>query len=1286
MSPRLRCARPLWLLSLVVLSAAGCAGRLDVPLDARTSTVRLVHGETGPEIAQLLETVYQTAFDPVAARAQAANVLKLYPHSGAAHEVAGYLAQLADEPHESWFHFWSAAQDLDAPLTELYLWELDNDLTRSELDASLALYATLRSTHPSPLVRSSAAFAEAVALRRLGRLEDARARIAPLGFIRDWAILGAFDNEAGKGFLTEYPPETKQAPIDISQSVAGPLLPLKWQTLTRTSDLGAVEIGYAVEPQDPGVAYLATWAHVDTDTQTELRISTSHPTRAWLNTTLVLSEEQVSGADLDNLILPVTLHKGWNQLLIKSAQKDGWWALQARFTDRTGAPLGGLTTSAQPQAFARGSSKTASIAATSVVLLPPTLASLEPSNRRAYLAGRWLARGGHLQPEQNEVQRFLDKTPDNLLAAYGLSLAYWANGEAGKGIDLLNRGVKQGGMATSAFLRLRGLYYQQRGLYDKAQADFLTEIKSNPHARTTESDFADLLEQRGWKVDGCRQWEATAKTWPDSVTVLRNLGNCQLALGYQSRGLDTLAQALRLEPGAGATLRRLYSQAASESHFAEASRYLDSLRALAPNAPAYCADEADLLRRQGRPAEAEARFRAAMALNPLWAGPYEALGDLYLEQGRSADAVAQWKQALERDPNNATLSQRSEHYQPTKLGFMEAYLPAPDAIDRALSRKMGPSPGSQTALLLDDEVTEVNADGSAKRFVTEVRQALNEQGRDALISERLPGNGTLKLLNAYSLSPKGERQEASSIRGSEVRFRNLEVGSRVVIQYVHYAPAEHFLENQYIANWYFRTPGRQHEESRWVLILPKSRALKVNVNGDIKHEETTVGDRRVNIWSVSHAPPLVPEPHGPPLVDLVWRVAVSTVPDWDDYVRWERALLAEAFRSSPKLDALAANLIEGSKTPHDKLDRLYEFVTKEIRYQQDYESTIAGVRPHACPVVLERGYGDCKDKAVLLMHLAKLAGIKLKFAILRTTSAGRVIADVPNQQFNHAIVYVPVQPGFDQPFFLDPTSDGLDLGNLPYVDQGAQSLVLDPEDGSWSMIPIPYQPADINYSRSEFAVQIESPTKATASGDITARGVAGVAFRHVLRNSAVADQVMQSLAASLFPGGRLTQSTPPPSESTAKPVSLRMDVDVSHSLQTKDKGFRFVLAPGSQELEGMVTLERRTTPLNLGVPVMSSRTIAVTAPEGFVVDHVPPSFALSHPCLTLSRQSRVQGRTVMVIVESRFSCNEVPAESYAPFRDAVRQAISQLRDDVGFAPVAAPARRRSEAKIEREAK
>ena len=66
---------------------------------------------------------------------------------------------------------------------------------------------------------------------------------------------------------------------------------------------------------------------------------------------------------------------------------------------------------------------------------------------------------------------------------------------------------------------------------------------------------------------------------------------------------------------------------------------------------------------------------------------------------------------------------------------------------------------------------DVSSDGSAKRVVTQINLAVTKTGRDQLIQAHLPYAGKTRLLKAYAVQPDGTRQEASSIRGSNIRFR-----------------------------------------------------------------------------------------------------------------------------------------------------------------------------------------------------------------------------------------------------------------------------------------------------------------------------------------------------------------------------------------------------------------------------------------------------------------------------------------------------------------------------------
>ena len=99
-----------------------------------------------------------------------------------------------------------------------------------------------------------------------------------------------------------------------------------------------------------------------------------------------------------------------------------------------------------------------------------------------------------------------------------------------------------------------------------------------------------------------------------------------------------------------------------------------------------------------------------------------------------------------------------------------------------------------------------------------------------------------------------------------------------------------------------------------------------------------------------------------------------------------------------------------------------------------------------------RKYGDCKDKATLLVTMFRAAGIPAYVALLNAGSRTDVPADLPGMGlFDHAIVYVPAAPPSKKSktptpdLWLDATDRYARLGQLPIADQGRLALIARPE-------------------------------------------------------------------------------------------------------------------------------------------------------------------------------------------------------------------------------------------------
>ena len=1249
--------RPLLLALLLALPSLGCASFQSYRDLTPEPSPALTASAASAEADALMARFYG-ADGAVGAKEIAAARAAAPGHSGLA-EIAGYEAVLRADPHQVFEHFLAAAADKNAVSPELYLWEMRAAAhTTTEHLRAQALLRAIMAQHPRPPVRQLAAYDLARELRLVGEREEAAQLVGTLGFVAAWQVLGAFDNDQGKGYSTEYPPEPG---ADLGATYSGVRLPIRFRPMEVNKLDGALPLGEVMWPVESAVAYAQTFVYADAGKQVDLRLTTTNGVRVWVNGKQVASDEKIFREELDNVIVRLTLAAGWNRILVKSAHQSGPWRLSARFTDSASGEVAPL----RAAATATATVPAGALAQGAMVSPMGPVERLTDPNRKRFLLGRLWAREGHTQRSQFYFDPLLRDVPKNPLVMYFTALSLWDNAEVGKALDLLNEGVARRREAP-AFQLKRGRFYGQRKLWDKAQKDLEAVLAQTPAARDAAFELAGVYAGRAWPIDRCQQLEAILTKWPDDSAALADLGQCKIEQRYLEDAEKLLRRAHALMPGQTYALQRLVELTEARLDYDAAAGWIHELQAVEPWSMDYLLQEAELHRRAGRPEDAARVLERARALSPDSPWPYDKLAQLAYEARRRPDAERWWRLALERDPDNAGLAQRVATLSPSAPSLGDRLAPTADDIDRAVrsAEKVKVHPGSHVVVLLDDEVTTVNPDGSSKRVITHVMQAANTEGRDALIQARLPQSGKLTVLEAYSITKTGERQEASSISAGNVRFRSFDVGSTTVLQYVHYAPAPRFLPNEYVETWAFQQINAQVESSRWRLVLPRERALNVELRGPVESAAEVQGEQKVWTFAAHAVPPLVPEPGMTSTSDAISMATVSTVKSWDAYVHWETALLSDAFSASAEIDALAKKLTADAKTTREKIDRLWGYVAQEIRYQQEYETSIAGVKPHSAGVVRERGYGDCKDKAVLLIRLAKAVGVRVEFALLRTTPFGKVLRQIPNQQFNHAIAYVPKQPGVDDGFFIDTTTNGLDIGNSRVDDEGALSLVIDADSGKWEFIPIPYQPADLEFGRHRVKVDLSDPRKAIAHDHYEARGGTAQSLRVALRNKEGAKKFYQGLSDKLFAGTTLVSGKAEHDQDLTRPAAVDLDIDLNAALQPEDERYRLDL-PLFFPIGHAATLAERKLPLALWRGVQAFELDAELG-EGQEVFHLPPDFEVKHPCFSIERRSEVKGRHLTTKSTYRNACAEIAPADYPAFRVAVQKAVARSQDNLVF--------------------
>lgn len=176
----------------------------------------------------------------------------------------------------------------------------------------------------------------------------------------------------------------------------------------------------------------------------------------------------------------------------------------------------------------------------------------------------------------------------------------------------------------------------------------------------------------------------------------------------------------------------------------------------------------------------------------------------------------------------------------------------------------------------------------------------------------------------------------------------------------------------------------------------------------------------------------------------------SEFPDWASVARWASGLFPPA-TASPALKALAEEF-RGRGAPAAQAAAALHWVQDEIRY---FSVAIGenSHKPQAPATVLQRRFGDCKDKSYLLVTLLGELGIRARPLLLSASAPALPAKGVPSPGwFDHAIVELQVDGKL---YYVDPTAAGQQaaLATLSAPFPGAAALPADPAATALIVLP-----------------------------------------------------------------------------------------------------------------------------------------------------------------------------------------------------------------------------------------
>ncbi|KEZ00685.1 hypothetical protein AI27_03155 [Sphingomonas sp. BHC-A] len=216
------------------------------------------------------------------------------------------------------------------------------------------------------------------------------------------------------------------------------------------------------------------------------------------------------------------------------------------------------------------------------------------------------------------------------------------------------------------------------------------------------------------------------------------------------------------------------------------------------------------------------------------------------------------------------------------------------------------------------------------------------------------------------------------------------------------------------------------------ILWPSAQPLTFKAtNSAISFAAKDAGDMREWEWVGAQRPFEQGEGDVPAWYPQYGRVDISTMKSWSEVAQWAVNLYAGDDSLPADFEKRLVEIAKRWPKAEDRVTEVTRYIQDNIRYVGE-EMGEGSYVPRRPALVLERGYGDCKDKSLLLAVALRRVGIDAVPALVSTSPGFDLPDRLPSPgMFDHVIVRVMLG---GQPLWIDPTAThrgGRGLGIVP---------------------------------------------------------------------------------------------------------------------------------------------------------------------------------------------------------------------------------------------------------------
>lgn len=608
--------------------------------------------------------------------------------------------------------------------------------------------------------------------------------------------------------------------------------------------------------------------------------------------------------------------------------------------------------------------------------------------------------------------------------------------------------------------------------------------------------------------------------------------------------------------------------------------------------------------------------------------------------------------------------------------------PVPDwGMEAAKTRTPDYAKDAPAVILYDEFVETIDANGRAVERERRVKRILKPQGRDMTCNVPYDEDTKINYFRAWTIAADEKTYQAqdtdfadfgdtsvpimlSTTKNRVVHAPALDVGAMLVCE------SEEVME-PYLAEKVWEIQNTIPVVYQALEIdLPQGRSYSASWHNHAAVTPTEVTPLHVR-WELKDMPMLdlrdIPShPHWAALaarMDVEWGDAAvaGTDNEWRAIGAWVTKLEADRPTPSPEITAQTQQLIASAPDFYTKLERITDYIQKNIRYFIVMRG-IGGLQANHAPDIFRNRYGDCKDKTTLLISMLQAAGVHAYYVPV-DNKRGVVDPSEPSLYGNHMITAIELPADANDKrlqavvtakdgkryLIFDPTDERTPVGNLPSDEQGSYGLLSAGE--SSQVIALPVLPPDANGTERKGVFALAADGTLTGKVDSWHSGPEGADIRMFLKYTDAKERhdAWETSIAQDMPGVVLKSLKFEQPPALDKPLEFHYEVTAAQ--YAHQAGPLLLVRPrvvgsDSQSFDD----KPRTVPIELTATGHWHDSFDITVPQGYVVDETPDPVDVDTDYASYHSKFAATGTTLHYERDFEVKKVEIPAEKAAEFR------------------------------------